>query len=88
MKTNTVCVKSIPQHALRSVADAYNQVLKTVMRLLLFVPFVLSLKVEKKVKQCFQVKERAANYLNLSLNEIIRIIIRDARTMANKSYAV
>jgi hypothetical protein len=58
---NTVCLKSIPQHAIRPVADAYNRLLKTVIgapyfvdnhaRLLLFVPFVLALKVKRKVKQ-------------------------------------
>jgi hypothetical protein len=97
LKMNTLCLKAIPQNAIRAVADVYNRLLKTVIgspnlvdnhaRLLLFVPYVLAVKSNRKVKQCFQVKARANNYMSLSFNDILQTLYRDNQIITKKSYS-
>jgi hypothetical protein len=70
--TPTLCLQYVPRRARRFVADSYNRLLKGInavpncihshAKLLLF---VLAVKIEKKVKQCRQVKDRALQYSKL-----------------------
>jgi hypothetical protein len=87
--TPTLCLQYVPRRARRFVADSYNRLLKGInavpncihshAKLLLFVPFVLAVKIEKKVKQCRQVKDRALQYSKLELHDIVGHIVQESQ---------
>ena len=89
LRAPVLCLTCVPFKAVRVVADAYNRILRKVIgapasieahvRLLLFTPFVLAVKSEKKKKQWIQVKERARQYIDLPLQEIARTIEQNSR---------
>lgn len=88
MKTPVATLTCVPLQAVRTVTDVFNRIIKMVIgapslaeyhaRVLLFTPFVLAKKSDKKKKQWKQVKERAKSFIDASLEDIIRTIEEDA----------
>jgi hypothetical protein len=85
----TVIISSIPIASRRDVANAFERTLKGVnmashsieahTRLLLFAPYVLATKVNRKHKQSFITSNRAKRFSNASLEEIFNTIISESK---------